>query len=202
MKRNNLIGVLLFSICLTGLTWSADKDKQAETQSKEKDAKQELKLEDLFPEKSVFGPSASGMAFSHDGKYGAYLYRPYKERRHGSDLHIYDVEKDQVKRITWASVMAEFQKTTRKVVEDRIKKAKKDKPPAKGDKDEEADDAEADREEGEAKTSQGDQDEDQEDDQEDTEEKTELEQDAQVDEDTLKERGDWGIAHLHGSTAN
>ncbi len=48
----------------------------------------ELKLEELFPEKSLFGPSASSAAFSSDGRYAAYLYRPYEERRHGRDLWI------------------------------------------------------------------------------------------------------------------
>ena len=52
---------------------------------------EELTLEKLFPKRGLFGPAASGMAFSYDGKYAAYLYRPFKERRHGPDLWLLDV---------------------------------------------------------------------------------------------------------------
>jgi len=96
-----------------------------------------LTLEKLFPEKSFFGPSARSMEFSFDGKYAAYLYRPYKERRHGSDLWIYDVAKGQTRRMTSVSMMARFQAETRQVKEDRIKKAKetdKKEDPKKTDK--------------------------------------------------------------------
>ena len=50
-------------------------------------------LENIFPDKKkpLFGPSAQGAAFAHDGKHAAYLYRPLDERRHGSDLWIVDV---------------------------------------------------------------------------------------------------------------
>ena len=98
-----------------------DDDKTQQSQDKE----EELTLKQLFPEKSLFGPSARGMAFSEDGKYAAYLYRPYIERRHSSDLWIYDVATGETRRVTSVSVMAEFQKTTREVRKDRIKKAKK-----------------------------------------------------------------------------
>lgn len=178
MKQKSVIVMALMVLCLMGLAWGAD--KQTKTESEQKEDK-ELKLEDLFPEKSVFGPSASGMAFSHDGKYGAYLYRPYKERRHGHDLHIYDVEKDQVTRVTWASVMAEFQKSARKVVKDRIAKAKKEKPPAK------QDDTEGEKEETEDGASQADPN----DVQDDEKDETDAEQEEQDDEEDLKQRGDW-----------
>ena len=127
MKRTYLI-IAIF-MCFWAVVSAADNEKGKKTQSDKADKteKKELKLEDLFPEKSLFGPSALGMAFSRDGKYAAYLYRPYKERRHGSDLYIYDVEKGKARRITWPSVMAKFQKSSRKVVEDRIEKAKKEK---------------------------------------------------------------------------
>lgn len=101
----------------------ADTDEDKTEQSEEEE--EELTLERLFPEKGLFGPSARSMAFSQDGKYAAYLYRPYIERRHGSDLWIYDVEAGETSRVTSVSVMTEFQKTTREVRKDRIKKAKK-----------------------------------------------------------------------------
>jgi dipeptidyl-peptidase-4 len=117
---------------------------QAELSSQDANSvkQKELKLEDLMPEKSVFGPSARHMAFSFDGQYGAYLYRPYKERRHGDDLFLYDVKNDQVKRITWPSVMARFQKKARDVIEDRKKKAKTSE--EKSDSDKKKDKADAD----------------------------------------------------------
>ena len=116
-----------------------DADKKKKDKKKEKDdtvaktgdgekkgeAEEEITLERLFPEKSFFGPSADSMTFSTDGKFAAYLYRPYVERRHGSDLWIYDVASGETKRITSVSVMAKFQEATRKVKEDRLNKAKK-----------------------------------------------------------------------------
>lgn len=86
----------------------------------------ELKLEDLFPEKSIFGPSARGTEFSADGRYAAYLYRPYDERRHGSDLWIYDFKTKKSERITDIGVMSKFQRSARIVIEDRLKKNKPD----------------------------------------------------------------------------
>ena len=64
-------------------------------------------------------------AFSHEGAYVAWLYRPYVERRHGSDLYILNVKSGETRRVTSVSTMAEFQSDTRKVKEDRIKKARK-----------------------------------------------------------------------------
>lgn len=126
--------VAMSSLCLAGrsqagslapepVAWqnaAQDEGKAAEADKKAK----ELTLDRLFPERSFWGPSASGMSFSHDGRYAAYLYRPYRERRHGSDLWLLDVETGEVRRITKVSVMAPFQAGTREVKEDRIKKAK------------------------------------------------------------------------------
>lgn len=120
MLRQNLIITILVCLSLCAHLTAEDKKKATE----EKGKKDELTLEKLFPEKSFFGPSARSTAFSFDGKFAAYLYRPYKERRHGSDLWIYDVAKGEARRITSVSVMARFQQSTRKVKEDRIKKAK------------------------------------------------------------------------------
>ena len=64
----------------------------AAAQSKSKNNLDELTLERLFPEESIFGPSARNPEFSADGRYAAYLYRPYDERRHGNDLWIYDFQ--------------------------------------------------------------------------------------------------------------
>ena len=99
----------------------SDDKKKSKTDSK----KAELTLKKLFPEKSPFGPSASRTAFSKDGRYAAFLYRPYTERRHGSDLYLYDFQKEEMKRLTSVSVMSKFQSSTRKVEKDRTEKAKK-----------------------------------------------------------------------------
>lgn len=93
--------------------------------SSRNDAEDELKLEDLFPEKSLFGPSARSMAFSHDGRYAAYLYRPYEERRHGDDLWIYDFERSKAERITDIEMFSKFQRSARIVIEDRLEKHRK-----------------------------------------------------------------------------
>ena len=87
--------------------------------------REELTLERLFPEDPVFGPSASSMAFSRDGRYAAWLHRPAIERRHGTDLWLLDTSTGEIERITSVSVMREFQASTRKVSEDRIAKAGK-----------------------------------------------------------------------------
>lgn len=126
------IPIFVTLICLLLCTHSIAEEKTSE----DKGEKDELTLEKLFPEKSFFGPSAKSTAFSYNGQYAAYLYRPYAERRHGSDLWIYDVEKGEARRITSVFVMAKFQESTRKVKEDRIEKAKK-KPTEKKDANEE-----------------------------------------------------------------
>jgi len=121
MSKRSVTAVVLICLSLGTLLTAVGGDNASK--DKGKDDKDELTLEKLFPEKSFFGPSADSTAFSFDGKYAAYLYRPYDERRHGSDLWIYDVDKGKARRITSVSVMAGFQESTRKVKEDRIKKA-------------------------------------------------------------------------------
>ena len=81
-------------------------------------------LETIFDEDGLFGPSASAPAFSASGRYAAYLYRPYPERRHGSDLWLVTLETGETRRLTSVSVMAPFQASTQEVGEDRIKRAK------------------------------------------------------------------------------
>lgn len=117
-----LLCMLFVSAAGTVSASNTDSSSSETSQTKEK---KDLKLKDLMPEKSVFGPSARNMTFSFDGNYAAYLYRPYAERRHGNDIHLYDVAENEVKRLTWPSVLARFQQKTRKVTEDRIEKAKK-----------------------------------------------------------------------------
>ncbi|QDV05511.1 Prolyl tripeptidyl peptidase precursor [Planctomycetes bacterium Poly30] len=98
-----------------------DDDKKAEAEDKK------LTLERLFDEKKRwFGSTPRSAEISPDGKHAAYLWRPYEERRHGSDLYLMDLESGESRRITSVSVMAEFQASTKEVAEDRLKKNKKD----------------------------------------------------------------------------
>ena len=83
----------------------------------------EVSLEKFFKKRVPFGPAAKSQKFSFDGKYAAYLYRPYGERRHGSDLFLYEGHKGQSVRVTSAAVMYEFQKSARVVADSRDKKA-------------------------------------------------------------------------------
>jgi len=175
MKKHSWMVVFLVCLCIVGIASGAGKGRKTKA-GKEKGSKEkkELTLKELLPEKSLFGPPASGTAFSQDGRYGAYRYRPYRERRHGSDLYIYDVEKGRVERITWPSVMAQFQKTAREVVEDRIEKARKKASDAKKDADEASD--------GKDKVQ---------DEREEEGESDETAKQDQDDEEALKKRGDW-----------
>ena len=95
--------------------------------SKGKEKKQDelWDLKTLFPKKPFFGPAARSARFSPSGRYAAYLYRPYLERRHGNDLWIYDFQTDRARRVTSVSVMSRFQYQARKVRDDRIAKYRK-----------------------------------------------------------------------------
>lgn len=113
----------------------AKKQKQVEETKKQAKAKpkaastkkKELTLENLFPEKSMFGSNASRPAFSTDGRFAAYLYRPRIERRHGNDIWLYDFENRTNTRLTNVLMLSEFEDSARKVKVDRLAKAKKKK---------------------------------------------------------------------------
>lgn len=111
-----------------GSAWAAWQEAGSSEKASNKDA-DKLTLEKIFPDRSMFGPSASAMAFSHDGRFAAYLYRPYNERRHGNDLYIYDTHTGVSHRVTSVSRLAEFQKDTREVAEHREEALKKAKHP-------------------------------------------------------------------------
>lgn len=85
---------------------------------------EKLTLERIFPKKRIFGSPPGSTSFSTDGRFGAFLYRPHDERRHGADLYIYDTETGESRRITGVSRMAEYQADAREVREDREKRAK------------------------------------------------------------------------------
>lgn len=112
--------LLILAISISSSLATAEENNQSKAKTKTEDG---LTLEKLFPKKSLFGPSARMMAFSRDGKYVAYRYRNNKERRHGSDLWVIEMSKKTPRRITSPSVLAAFQRSAKKVIADREKKA-------------------------------------------------------------------------------
>lgn len=125
IERRCLLLTLVFLSLLTPHVVFAQEKKPANKKpDPEKKAGSSLTLEQLFPEKGLFGTTTRVTGFSVDGRYGMYLFRPYRERRHGSDLWIYDFNSGKSRRITSVSVMAAFQQGTREVQSDRVKKAK------------------------------------------------------------------------------
>ncbi|MEL7498511.1 MAG: prolyl oligopeptidase family serine peptidase [Planctomycetota bacterium] len=121
MSRKLLLAIL--SMCFVCLSTCSS---FAQTKKKSSDDEKELTLERLFPEESIFGPSARSTAFSADGRYAAYLYRPYNERRHGNDLWIYDFKEEKNTRVTDLAILAKFQRSARVVKQDRLAKHKQD----------------------------------------------------------------------------
>jgi dipeptidyl aminopeptidase/acylaminoacyl peptidase len=126
MRPMHLLTACLALLWGTAVAPGQAKPKPPDPKPKAKAALQRetLTLEKIFPKQGLFGPAAYGIAFSHDGKYAAYLYRPYAERRHGSDLWVMDVATGKTHRATSAAVMAKYQASARRVKEDRAKKAK------------------------------------------------------------------------------
>ncbi len=137
MKQNLRLHTVLASAFLLGLAPlphaapspstaplpSAAFDDEAEEGEAKEAEDGKMTLEKLFDKKGWFGSSPRTTAISHDGSYAAYLWRPYEERRHGSDLYLLDIKSGESTRITSVSVMAEFQNQSRLVGEDRVKKA-------------------------------------------------------------------------------
>ncbi|HBE67659.1 MAG TPA: hypothetical protein DDW52_05865 [Planctomycetaceae bacterium] len=111
----------LFLICLV-LASSASLAQKSKSKKSDKEQTDSLTLDKLFPPKSMFGPSARSPAFSSDGRYAAYLYRPLNERRHGSDLWIYDFKTGRNQRLTDIKMMSVYQRSARIVIEDRLEK--------------------------------------------------------------------------------
>jgi dipeptidyl-peptidase-4 len=120
MERTALAG-----LALALLTLPAPSQTAPAPQEPEPTAEAKLTLEELFPEKGLFGPSASGMAVSRSGRFAAWLHRPFVERRHGNDIYLLDLATGQVQRLTDVALMAPFQRSARRVDADRDEKAAK-----------------------------------------------------------------------------
>ncbi|MBI9017658.1 MAG: S9 family peptidase [Phycisphaerae bacterium] len=119
-----IILTIIFAFFITNsVIFAQEKVKKQDTKVEKSSHK--VTLKEMFPDKYGFGPSAKDMTFSHDGKYAAWLYRPADEVRHGNDIYLMSTETGKITRITYPSVLAKFQSSSRKVVEDRKNKAKK-----------------------------------------------------------------------------
>ncbi len=128
MHRTTPIGLVLACVLATSLCSAQRPRKQSQALTK-KPSNTAFTLKNIFPpkERPLFGPRARGAAFCADGRYAAYLWRSYRERRHGSDLWVYDTKTQKTTRITSAVRLAKFQRSAREVVADRTKKAHKKK---------------------------------------------------------------------------
>jgi len=79
-----------------------------------------LHLDDLYPRKPFMGRGATGVSWSKDGRYLAYVWAPY-DTKGGSDLYVYDRESRKSTRLTSPESMARFDRDTAKAI-DRYKK--------------------------------------------------------------------------------
>ncbi|HMS54568.1 MAG TPA: hypothetical protein PKA27_04140, partial [Fimbriimonadaceae bacterium] len=89
----------------------------------------ELKLEDLYPEKSPMGKTARGMSWSYDDRYVAYLWNPYDDR--GNDLWIFDTVSKKSTRLTSIEMFSKFDRET-KVTMERYAREKEDENKKRG----------------------------------------------------------------------
>lgn len=140
MKRSIFLASVFIPALVTLSVTSSNIAKAFLEKEEKSTGKAELTLEELFPDKSLFGPAARSPEFSDDGRYAAYLYRPYEERRHGSDLWIYDFKTGKSQRVTSIDMLSAFQRSARIVIEDRLKKHKKSPEENKDEADKDADD--------------------------------------------------------------
>lgn len=89
-----------------------------------KGLRQDLKLDDLYPEKSYSGRTAAALNWSKDGRYLAYSWNPYDVK--GGDIWVYDMQTKQSRQLTSVNLMAAFDRDTKKIAE-RYKKEDEEK---------------------------------------------------------------------------
>lgn len=91
--------------------------------------KDELTLDQLYPEKSLLGKTARGMEWSQDDRYLAYLWNPYDVQ--GSDIWLYDTTTGTSSPLTSVNMMGKFDRATKEIAErykkEAEEKAKRDK---------------------------------------------------------------------------
>src|SRR6185369_14371152 len=95
-----MLHIVLRSLVLSLLLLSHAQGQPAKEAPKPPVKAEELTLEKLFPKGGLFGPAAHGIAFSHDGKYAAYLHRTHKDRKNGADLWLLETAASKVTRVT------------------------------------------------------------------------------------------------------
>ena len=132
MKRSSLLWTLPLCGILLGQVWAQEAtkadDKKKETpppSEKSENAKKDdsWTLEKLFSRRGFTGTTATGMAFSHDGRYAAYLWKPYVDRLEGNDLYLLDVASGKAERVTSLAMMTRFQASARAAKEARERRA-------------------------------------------------------------------------------
>lgn len=116
--------IRIFLFLALGVTCLVDVGIAQAQSNDESDKSDEITLERMFPKDSIFGPQARAAEFSKDGRFAAYLYRSYDERRHGNDLWVYDFESGENTRITNLAMMSQFQRSARIVKQERLAKSK------------------------------------------------------------------------------
>ncbi|RMG22735.1 MAG: hypothetical protein D6724_09820, partial [Armatimonadetes bacterium] len=82
----------------------------------------DLKLEDLFPDRPFFGRTARNVEWSPDDRYLAFLWNPDGER--GTDIWLYDDRSGEMKRLTSVETFIPFDPTAKKTAE-RYQREKK-----------------------------------------------------------------------------
>lgn len=74
-----------------------------------------VNFDDLFPRRPFTGKLPSGVAWSYDDRYLAYLWNPYKD--HGVDVWIYDTQSGKATRATSIDQMKPFDRDIPKTLE-------------------------------------------------------------------------------------
>jgi len=90
-----------------------------------KGIRNDVRLDDLYPEKSYFGRVAGSLNWSKDGRYLAYQWNQY-DSQGGGDIWIYDTTTKQSQRLTSIDMMALFDRETKTIAE-RYKKEAEEK---------------------------------------------------------------------------
>ena len=90
--KRSFIHFMAAALCLAALA-AADLRAQSPAAKSKAGRKPDsaLTLEQFFAQGKLFATRASGMAFSFDGKYAAYMYRPFEDRFEGDDLWVLEV---------------------------------------------------------------------------------------------------------------
>lgn len=101
----------------------------ASAQAPRADEQAEISLETLFPRKSRFGKTATGLRWSFDDRYLAYRWNAYADK--GLDLWIFDSKERTTRRLTSPETFLPYDRTLPEILE-RYKKEKEENERRKG----------------------------------------------------------------------